>query len=608
MTPDQKIMWLLERGWLFSLPLKHEVFQLLESTYSEVSEVTRHKLLQEALQGPKISAEDEATKRESAYETLNLLHWLHEKAPDCSLTSRAFEDFRKAHPSLAPSAHPDLNCWISSASFGEIRSPITLEELLSKDPTDELQLLLTYEGDLFEGPNRRGLLGMVAEAISRDFEWGWKLETKLRDIRNWQTDLWAEIFRGLNRNSISEDQWREELEFLMWNAAFLQGFTNSISDFLEQGAKKQEGAIPVSCFVLAARVGDKVWDICTKEEYGEEEIRRDDWLGTAINEAGGKLVLFWLRILSRSISEGAMEGEAGLPSIYQTTFHKVLSDISHTAALGRVVLASQLHFLFSVDAKWTRGNVLPLLDWSAGIERAQQAWHGYLSWGLWNEGLLPVILPFYEQSFSKLSSELQDIRDRFCEHLANIAVYSTVNPIEDGWLTKFIATVELQDRKTWASHLKHQLHSFSGDIEKAIWDRWMDEYWARRIRGRPIRLDLEETEEMIEWATFLEPVFSQVVNRICSSPPPYLKNPFVYHELDEKCFSEKYPHQIVELLLHLLPAADSPSFHCEKLGAFVETLCRSDVEKIELVKICEELSRLGCSNANELKQLAERRA
>ena len=209
-------------------------------------------------------------------------------------------------------------------------------------------------------------------------------------------------------------------------------------------------------------------------------VESESWLTKAINHPGGKIVEFWLDALSRIRAE-AGESWDGIPSKFKSNFHKVLTETSYAAELGRVVLASQLHFLFALEADWTRENILPLLDWDTNLKQAQQAWHGFLSWGRWNEDLLSDLLPLYEKTFAHLSTDLgsSELRDHFSGHIASIAIYGSTNPVQDGWLGRFLKAVDSKERKNWAFHIRILLQDMQENIAQNLWERWLKEYWEQ---------------------------------------------------------------------------------------------------------------------------------
>ena len=173
----------------------------------------------------------------------------------------------------------------------------------------------------------------------------------------------------------------------------------------------------------------------------------------------------------------------------------MLSGESYAAELGRVVLTSQLYFLFSSDADWARQNILPLLDWSVDARRADQAWHGFLSGGKWSEALLPDLLPLYEGAFAHVPDLPQRLRRQYSKHLAGIAVYGSSNPLQEGWLRRFLNAVEPEDRAAWASEVGLILRQLEGEAVRDLWDGWLGEYWSRRNSGIPLPLEPDELEE-----------------------------------------------------------------------------------------------------------------
>ena len=304
-------------------------------------------------------------------------------------------------------------------------SPITVDALLSKPPSDVIEFLLTYQGEKFIGPDREGLLSTVLEAVARSFLWGWELVNELEAREEWSTDPWDAIISGWQAAHLTETQWEEVLQFLERRTEIWQhGY--KIAELLKKVVEKSEGGLSVALLSRAEALTDRLWQ--ELEDYNEKEMENNDndWLTRAINHIGGIITQFWLLALSRRQAEKGGNWQ-GIPDKYKTRFERIISGKSSAAAMGRVIIASQLHFLFSLDRSWTRKKIVPLLNWDIDVQRAVQAWGGYLWWGRWNEALLPELLPLYEQAYIKLTRGLK-VFDRLCDHLASIAVRSSVDP------------------------------------------------------------------------------------------------------------------------------------------------------------------------------------
>jgi hypothetical protein len=266
-----------------------------------------------------------------------------------------------------------------------------------------------------------------------------------------------------------------------------------------------------------------------------------------------------------------------------------------------------VYFLFSSDADWTRQNVLPLLDWSVDTRRAEQAWHGFLSWGRWSEALLPDLLPLYEATFPHVPNLPQRLRRQAGGHLASIAVYGPGNPVEEGWLGRFLSAVELEDRTRWASNIGFILRQLEEEAIRDVWDRWLGQYWSRRNAGIPLPLQPEELEKMIDWSLHLAPVFPEATQRIYESALSTIKysNRFL-PQLAGSGYASRYPEAVAELLRYLLPHASRPFGRCEQAATLFRQLVQfGSVPRSVLDQISNELGALGCPNATELRELLE---
>lgn len=598
---DTKILWLLDKNWLYKLNLKHEVFRLLQNSYPGASKEIRIKLINEVIKGLPKKFVKKVKKRSRDYAIYNLLVWLNKADPDCPLVSKQLKVMQAKHPKFAPREHPDFDFWIDAMRAGD-QSPLAVEELLKKNPQKEINWFLSYRRkEEIKGPNRKGLLNNISQAITQAFDWGWQLVEALSAKGQWDSDLWESIFWGWRESKLTDKQWSKILNFLQKNEQ-LYNFRSILPSFIENGARKE--CFPFECIELVEDFSIRFFEVCkqVKEKY---EIDEDlDWLDKAINHPAGTITKIFLNTLSRRRARVDQEW-SGLPKRHQIFFKRVLTERNYSAQMGRILLASKIHFLFAMDSTWTLKYILPLLDWSKEKRRAQQAWHGFLSWGKWDEAYLPQLLPYYVQTFSRLSAEKSTIHDSFCDHLASIAILSLINPLKHGWLRKFLKNSEINSHVKFADLIKYLLDELDTALIRKLWDSWINDYWTLRIDGIPRLLSENENENMIAWAIPLEPVFPAVVNKICAVSPPKLKHTSLYRRLSDGNFADNHPESLARLLKHLLPNAQKPFWHCDELEKLIRGLIRNKAPKKEIEFVCDEIAKLGCKNAGELKVLAE---
>jgi hypothetical protein len=599
-SPDEKITWLTDKGLLYKCGIKHEVFRLLKETYPRASDDYRKHLLGQVElgpQGPDLEGKDEDDRQ---YSIFNVLSWLHEADPHCRLASSRLEAFQDRNPEFRPSKYPDLYSWVEE-TVGP-RSPLTADELISTDAAEATGFLLHYEGKPFVEPDREGLLSIVAEASSRSFDWSRRLAEALGQSGQEGLDIWASIIDGWQKSPLNEGEWESVLTLLR-NHPLLGELSREVASLIQHGVSEQRAGLPISCLPIVGEIADRIWEHSIVSEKPIQES--DDWLGVAINNVAGKVVEIWLHALSRRRVETQAKWE-GIPPEFGDRFEKALSGASFSAQMGRVLLASQLHFLFVIDAVWAKDKILPLFDWSTDDKRSQQAWHGYLVWGRWSNELLPYLLPLYEMTFPRLEQEFtKALREAFCRHMADIAIYSGVDPLKHGWLWRFLKTVSSDVRQGWARAIRYALDSSNEAAIKDLWDRWMDTYWSDRLTGVPVRLSQGEIGEMVYWAVDLGPVFPDAVEKIRASDPPRMEHTHIYHDLLARDFAAKHPVPLTRMVSHLLSNAAEPFWQCADVEGLVRKLLQTSAPRGQLLQICNELATLGCPSANELGRLCQ---
>jgi len=596
LAPDEKIAWIVAKDWLYLSGAKHEVFRLIERAYPCAGEVARTRLVESADRGLRGEAAAGLAETTRQYEVYNLLVWLHRVAPDCPMAHQQLDAIQAAHPEFRPREHPDLEV-VTSVGWAQPPSPLSVAQLLEKQGPAAVDWLVTCEA---EQPEDR--LTVATEAAVQDFEWSWRLAAALPDGKMPTCDIWCALLQGWQRSSLTETQLTKVLSVLREHPHLCR-LALPTASLLEKAASEAHISSPLSWLSLAEALAEQLWDVCAELPSDDEASAYGSWLAAAINHPGGVISEFWLHGLSRRLAKG-QRTERTLPADYKRYFTRILSGESYWAQMGRVVLASQLHFLFTADPDWTKESILPLLDWSRDERRAEQAWHGYLTWGRWNDALLPGLVPLYEQSFGRLSQALSGMRDRFCEHLADIAIYGSVDPLGDGWLRRFISETDAQSRASWANRMASGLRGVKRESVRQLWHDWIDFYWSQRTTGIPLPLALEETEAMLAWAIPLEPVFPLVVERICSTPAPALEHTRLYHQLLEQGLASSYPAALARLLRHLLPSAAEPFHHlCADVEHLVRQLAGSTADRGDLVAVCNQLARLGCPSAADIERL-----
>ncbi len=592
--PDRKMNWLLENDLLHAYGYKAEVFLVLEKDSPKASQAARARILERTMEGP-----DSLEGKTKEYAVYNLLYWLAKAAPDCSLTKGQFDDFRAMHQEFGPREHPNLDWWIGQSGWVGPVSPMEIDQLFSRTPEELLLDLAAAKPDELMGPSRQGLVSKVSEAVARKYDWGLDLVRVLIEKGCWEADLWGAIVNGWKQSVLTEERWVEVLTILFDTGQIRPAVRYESTQLLEDGISKTSNAIPISCFDLCFRVSEKLWSACVASDEGDAEA--EDWFLVAINRSSGTLVTTWLKMLSR-LKEQQDTSWAGIPAKYKELLTTVVNGNCYAAEVGRVILTSQVFFLFHLDQDWAVQTIVPLLRFSVDPNRAIQAWHGYLGGGRWNEGLLGYLFPCFREAFPRLHADFsKELRERFCDYLAGIACHSSINPIQDGWLNSFLSSVTVEERVMWASNIHGMLRSMKDDAIKSAWNNWIMEYWKNRLEGIPIQLTATEASEMVEWTVWFKSSFPEVVERIYEGPAPKREHSFLFEELSESDLLTLYPSEVARFVVYLLGNRVVAIYDFDALEKIVNRLRPFAEARNDLLQICHQFAELGNANASALR-------
>ncbi len=593
---DEKLRWFAKKRLLYTYGFKHENFLLMQKAYPHASPDARSAFLEEVVRQFKPDEEDRET---GDYELFNVVLWLAKNNPACTFASKLLSELKEKNPIFGERENPDMDSWIGPVTYRAATSPEASIALLACNID---QLVTTIQTDSQSGHlefrSKNELMHEIELCAQKSHEWGIKVAQAAQRQSNWTPELWQALLGAWRATDLSDNEWESILNVLEASPDIYEAAMQSLISFFYHGIQHNTAAIPDTLIERAKDIADRLWVYIEKIESAELTDQRN-WLLTAINHPAGQLFEFYIHSLSRL--ERAKLLTEHLKDSYKQTFGAVITEDSLAAQLARILLASQAYFLFNFDLEWTEQNVLPLLDAHLDKEGAKQCWHGYLYWGRSNDSMLAKMLHSYESMFALIENEDEEMQLAFCRHLANIAVYSSFNPLQHGWLFKFLSKVKPKTRALWAGEMRPLIGGLDNDAKANLWQRWLKIYWQERLEGRPLPLSAEETAEMVEWAIELGPVFPDVVELICKSPYPGFDRSMAYYGLVKSELLKEYPDAFAELLYFLAAGEKNrPVYDLDQLYKAVAELVDLIPKHPRLRPLCDELARLGISDAATL--------
>jgi len=543
---NDKVDWILDRGWVFSRTSKHEVFRLLGRAYPEADDDCKRELLERIWE--EWPDDEEEHRKHKAYRVYNLVHWLADHADECSLVEARLERIHDEFPDFEPREHPDLDHWMGSGGF--VQPEDYSEDLLRRAPGSQFDRILNaLQG---QGLTSEDSLDRddVQTAIAQSSDWGFDLLEEMAQREIWGEDTWQPIWRGLTETELHAEDWRDVFRFIESNPT-LHSHATGIGRLLEKRASPEGGDLPFSELDTAERIADSV---------AEEAREKPSTVGGGadlriklLNHPGASITIFYVYALWMRANE---EGLNRLPDGYRERLNAILSDEHLAAQAGQMVLGSRVQFFYNIDPEWTLERLLPYFSWDEeGVGR--RVWIGHLFTGLpLGPGLAEVMKEACRSTFSRVTGESEEFRRRFAKLVAGLATSDAIDPMEGGWLPQYLAEAK-EDRVRWANEMATILRDSDPARVEQIWNDWLRDYWRLRLDGKP-SLTPKEIGRMVNWLPDLEPVLDEAVEMVIQGQPPeWERTPTVFYRTDDTSLGRAKPEAVTQLLQFLLRSAEN---------------------------------------------------
>jgi hypothetical protein len=576
-----KLTLLLAHDWLFEHQLKHEVFELLASALPSADDATVDRLVAQAASGPP-DVDDDTVR---SYAAFNALVWIDRHSTAAS-ASAALAQAQAEHPDFGIRDHPDFDSWSEGGSRGYVL-PMPVEgfhELLHQDRSAALDTLSEFQDVRFsiDTPSWDDAVSLVTQVVAANPEDGFVMIGPTATLHD---DLVGATIRGWASVTMADETARRIIERL--SALDLDRFGDEIARLLG-GHGSSEQRTEWHRFGTARELARTI-----SRHLTDDPIPADasDWLQHAINAPAGLLAEFWLHAISHDWNRDR-DTWTGLDTDSRSAIDELLHRTDLHGALADVIVASQLHFFFAADRGWCENNVLPLLAWD-DPDRARRTWNGFLIWGRWTDQLLEAgLLTHYLDTARHIESFDDESRRQLAEHLATIALYSDIDPLT--WTAEYTTIAPEPARVEWLNQTSWTLDRLDSDARQRQWNRWMREYWARRLASIPSRLTPDEGTALAGWVVHLDGAIDVAVDLAVASPAGLEQHGNVVHLLSEHV--QRAPAAYARLVGHLLTGTTPPFWDCHDLQSIVEQLHgRADEEDVRRIR--EQALRLGCTNA-----------
>lgn len=525
-TADEKIAKLCNSGWVSGSGLRHEAMRLAAVALPEASTESINGLvahIEAVLRG-----EDEFSERR-IYEWLA---WIAQHSTSTPAAQQALSAIQPRNPEWEPLDHPDFLSWSWSDTVEppDLGSPEDLHQMIEDDPAAAVGYLMSFPKNAeWDEPRWWDALGWLDATLKSYPADGIKIidvltNTEALEYPHACEELAKAAFRVWTRSDLDDDLIQAVAEWLpaIWTTGTAQ-WTRDTG-------------------ITGSSVGP---------------------LNQAINNWAGQLAEAVLGLVHREY-QAAGEGWTGLAGSTKAVMEAMADGSSQASRHAQVVLSSRLGFLFAIDELWCREQVLPLLDPSIDRDRAIHCWDGLLMGGLGPPKLLKTgLLDLFVAMAEHLGGRRDETSANFHWRLAEIALFSGINPMQQGWLDRFTSAASGECRVEWIRQVSYAQPHLSSGAADAQWDGWMHQYWSNRLASKPRALTDGEATALADWTTSLGNRFPEAVDLACKHRTSVAEHSIaiirLHHSIDQPErieHLEEHPEHAARLLIHLLVNTD----------------------------------------------------
>lgn len=590
LSDDDRIDWLLANVDLHDFAIHHEVYQAMRSIYPGASQEARLRVVNAILDYERACDGNKDDEVANARDRFDWLDWLHRASPDCVTAKSALDDLASEFPEFQRREDSDL---VYSIQVGFVRdeSPWSVEELLSRPPSEWLDDLLAFKGIVLDGPNRDGLLSAVKQAAADDFQWGTELADLLVRSDAWESDLWEALW----------DAWSAELDEAKHRHVLNLARTPEVLRFHTKSiARLVLTILKDGGFSYASELLDDTNRIALglRPYLGQYSAisGRSDFLFEAINHPAGVLAEYWLQSLALwRRSEDPVPSKLCDPHL--TELSAFVEDRSLTGTLGKAVLCSRVGFLLDADRNWCMKYLLPLFTDDSDLDGLQASWHGFVFGGRLNPQVADVIADGFLSSIDKIDAIFAEdnLRNLFIQHIAAMVVFFVDNPLSE-WIPKLFTYADApEDKRNFVSAIGSLLRNMNDDSQKELWERVLCKYWSNRIQGiPPPSLESSEVNAMLNWLPYLKSIYPQAVELVVCTPGATLGDGMLIHAINQEKLGEKHPEATARLLVYFGSVADDQA-GSEWYGAkeIIDLLLRREISQEARRGLEDLVARLG---------------
>ena len=542
-SSQQWVDWLLQDNawWLWHIGVQREKFRLLVERGMSLTGDIQEKLENAILAGPPREMYREDLEESEWQEIKERKIWLHlAKLQSSGLTLGAgaiqqLKALSDNYPEwkLANNERDEFSIWTTGTGEPDFEDNRHIEEA----PQTQDGLVCWLRQPKID--NRPFYEDNWKEVCRLNFSHAFSALYTLAENNEWPIARWRDALYIWSKDDLITKSW-ENVAPVIKNVpdTILKELSHNVACWLEKSSK------------IYKENQDILLELCRRILELSSTIKDDDFLAqSSFNKAINHPVRLITEALINIQSSHHPEDNEGILSEIKPMFTDICNTNKVNLQAGRVILSTQLVFLFRLDSSWTKKHLLPLLDW-ANPEEARVAWTGFLFSPrpyipLWQE-----IKPQFLET-AKHYAELTENLDQYAISLT----YMALDPMDGYKLDDFsqaMAHLPKEGLEECARTLLQAFDSIAEVQRKAYWEEHIVPFW-QKVWPKKRELATPEISAMLFRMILIEPeIFPDTFDLIKDWLQPHKCRSGLL-ELSRSGLCKQYPDLVLELLNLIIP-------------------------------------------------------
>lgn len=538
-SPSEKLNIIIENNLIDSSFCKQQVFLLTSGFFADLSTQNKNRLIN-AIK----SLKKEDASRTNLYEIYNWYIWLQKTDPNNEKVNNRIEQLQAKY-NFMPRKHPELIMWTGPARWADDQSPLPEEEMIQLPVSEVINMLQTYNPDVFlEGPSRRGLLETFSSTLAKKKDWSDTIIRSLINEKINKEDIWQYVFYGIQKAEYKLDNVWSLFMFIIHNidtVGYIYGAAECLWKILQRENIK---SIFLNCeqdFFDAAEI---LWNSRKQEKKAFPKT-----IDATLNTTIGCILFSWIYMVS-------FIDERTIPKKYKIYFEEALKLESWEKNVSVCILAGHFNFFCYRDIEWSKKVLIPFFTCKSQALYTD-AWTGiaYFS-GRFNSDTADIIAPICYNAISNIRWLENDTKRFFIELLLTLMIHIVEKPTLK-YIPEFYKNASKKDRKQFIQVIENRLMDMDKEHKFTWWNAWLKRFLENRKSNKPCILEDEENEAILDLLTVLPEVFDEAVDIICKGKMPENIDDIFWSELNDMHIAANYSHSMAKFLIKALNSISS---------------------------------------------------